>query len=332
MATPAPSPIRLDATALGPPRTLDDGTRVYQAILVYAGRPLQYGWGEEIPTPEALSDPSYLEGLHGISVVLQHPPGLRVEQGRAPRQGNGRRVGTVIEARFDPTEGEHGAVIVGMAVHEQADQREVERMRGVSEGYTPTTLGNRQISRRSNHIAITGSPRAEGAQIRVDEGGSMPDEAPHSDAFQKAYNDMIRRQDKLEKERDDAVKRADKLQAQLDEYDAAKADAEAKKADAEKERNDEIDRLANERAADLLKLQARADSLDVALPETAVTLADRKAALASALGCPEGVDPDAYIAGVEKARADSRPQRAADLFAASAKAQANRNDTVQWSI
>jgi hypothetical protein len=341
LTTPDPSSIRLDALALRPPRQLDDGTRVYDAALVYAGRPLQYGWGTEIPTAEALADKAYLDGFKGLSVVVHHPPSLRVDNGQVPKQGNGKRVGTAFDARFDATE---GAVIVSLAVHEPSDQREVERLRNVSEGYRAETqpVGHRvavQTKRTPNHIAITDTPRADGAQIRVDEHDAK--ESPMA-AETKQFDiaDALRMIGEADARTATEKVRADTAEAKVVKLEGDITKAASDKVAADKTRADaqeaEIDRLANERVVELLKLKTRADSLGVKIPETAITLADRKAALAKALGCPDGTDAEAFIAATEKVRADSKGKSSADRFIASAKTEgadrADSNEDVAWPV
>lgn len=168
--------IRVDRADLRKPRRRDDGTKIYEARLSVADQPLKYRWGEEIPTREALSDPEYLEGLRGISVLVQHPEGEGRIDGRAPRAGDGRRIGSTISARFDADAGE---VIVELAIPEKEDQALVEKVLSkVSEGYTPTLERidgkTYQTKRIPNHIAVTEQGRAKTAEIRVDAlGGNL---------------------------------------------------------------------------------------------------------------------------------------------------------------
>jgi len=167
--------IRVDRADLRKPRRLDDGTKIYEARLSIADQPLKYPWGEEIPTRQALSDPSYLDGLRGISVLVQHAPEGRID-GRAPRVGDGRRIGSTISSRFDDATGE---VIVELAIPEKEDQVLVEKVLSkVSEGYTPTIerIDGKayQTKRVPNHIAVTEQGRAKTAEIRVDAlGGNL---------------------------------------------------------------------------------------------------------------------------------------------------------------
>lgn len=302
---------------LRPPRVLNDGTKVYDAVLVYAGRKLTYPWGDEIPTAKTLSDPRYLNSLPGSSVIVHHVPGTEhLVGGRAPKSGRGRRVGTVVGARFDAAEGEQGAVIGELAVHEVDDQRVVEALGSVSEAYHADTapIDQRtsvQTSRLSNSVAITDTPRAPGAHIRTDEEAAMPEAT--FDAV-KALAMISDRDATIAAEK----RRADEAEARLVKLEAeAKTRADESAAAANKAKTDrdaEIDRLANERAVALVKLQGRADSLGVKIPDTAVTLTDRTAAVAKALGCPDGTDAAAYIAGVEKTRADSKSRTSHEAF------------------
>lgn len=305
-------PIRVDEVALRAPRDRGDGTRVYEAVLVKVGDRLKYPWGTEIPTREALSDPAYLESLRGVSFAVHHPKGGLVRPGASQADGKGRRVGSVIGSRFDEAE---QAVVIEIAVHEPKDQVEVERLGKVSEAYHADTrpLGqgvSEQIRRRTNSVVATNTPRAESADIRTDEESTMD--------IEKALEMIRAADDRTAVEK----KRADEAEAKVATLEGEKqARADQATADA-KTRADEIDRLANERAADLLKLQARADALDVQIPENLVSLADRKAHVAKALGCPDKTDAEAYIAGIEKARADSgetKRGKAASAFADSAK-------------
>jgi len=162
--------IRIDRAELRKPRLLDDGTKIYEARLAIADQPLRYDWGEETPTREALSSNEYLEGLRGLSIIVQHIKTGRLD-GRAPKIGDGRRIGSAISARFDADNGE---VIVELAIPEKDDQLLVERnLKEVSEGYTPVIVRgddgvNRQVKRVPNHIAVTERGRAKGAKIRVD--------------------------------------------------------------------------------------------------------------------------------------------------------------------
>lgn len=329
-----PGSIRLDEVALRPPRQRDDGTRVYDAVLVHAGRPLQYGWGEEIPTREALADAAYLEALRGVSVVVHHPPGDGHVAPGNPKSGPGRRVGTVIGARFDAALGEQGGVVVEIAVHEPADQAEVERLGSLSEAYraqtTPIAPGvAAQTARTPNSVAVTDSPRSRGADIRIDEskeGGAMPTEEKETFSAADVLKMLADEKAATAAQKD----RADKAEAEIAKM---KADAEAAKEEAakaapaeEKKQADAIDRLANERATALLALQRRADSLGVEIPDTVVGLDARTAHVATALGAPADLAPAgraAFIAGVEKARADSDSRTDREKFIASAATRAD---------
>lgn len=167
---------RSDKATLRSPRKLDDGTAVYDAILATADVPLVYSWGEEVPTREALSDPEYLQALRGLSLLVQHAPNGLIKDGATPKEGHGRRAGTVIDAKFDD---ESGQVIVELAVPNPDDQEMIRsRLRDISEGYTPVILKDdsgvsRQVKRVPNHVALTEEGRAKDATIRVDSGGSL---------------------------------------------------------------------------------------------------------------------------------------------------------------
>lgn len=323
--------IRVDAVALRSPRTLDDGTKVYDAVLAYAGRPLQYAWGTEIPTAQALSSKTYLDGLHGISVCLRHPPGDRVDQGRAPKVGKGRRVGTVCSSRFDESEGEAGAVIISMAIHEIADQAAVERLQSVSEGYRATGLQHlgpgrtAQTVRVPNHVAIAAAAtaRAPGAEVRIDEVEmDNPFDAAQALGLIAAAD---KRAGEAETRADEATARADTAEADLAKL---RTDAEAAEATRADETAAQVDKLANERAIKLIDLQKRADELEAVIPETAVTFDERNAALAKVLGCPDGTDATAYISGIERARADST---SADSFRKSATTT-QKGPALKWTV
>lgn len=186
---------RNDKLDLRSPRVLDDGTKVYTAVLARADSPLEYRWGTEYPTKEALSDTEYLEGLRGISFLERHPPSTKVARGRTPTQGRGRRMGTVITSRFDEATSE---VIIEIAVPVPEDQEKIEaQLFEVSEGYDPQIhideAGVRwQIKRKPNHVAATDMGRANGARIQTDS------EETDLEELMQMMKDMMSKLDGLE--------------------------------------------------------------------------------------------------------------------------------------
>lgn len=253
--------LRVDRAVLRPPRVLDDGSKVYDAVLVSVGDELQYEWGTEVATREALSDPAYLEGLRGLSVTMEHPGDGLLAPGKAPRSGKGRRVGTVVGASLD----DDGELVVSLSIPEPADQAAVEAThREVSEGYTPT-LGEPddagrvpQVARRPNHVALVPAGRAPSARVRTDAEEAQVEE------IAKMLAEYL-----------------EKLDAKLDAY-GAKLDAmtpPAPEAESEPEQADRADAAARFNAA----VQARVAEV-AALHATGRDLG---------IQTPEGIDPTA---------------------------------------
>lgn len=293
---------RNDRVTLRSPRMLNDGSVVFDAVLAVAGRPLEYEWGTETPTAEALSDSEYLDALRGLSVLYQHPTSGLVE-GSAPREGHGRRMGTVLGARYEADTGE---VVVELAIPEASDQDAIRRgLREVSEGYIPE-LETRdgatyQVKRRPNHVAVTERGRAEGARIRVDAGEYVMDQ---NEMYQKLaemydmlksifeYTDSMKA--KMDQSNKDEEKMVEAVVAEMG--DEVRSDAAAFRARLDARIRDEVKAC--------VALRLRADALDIKLPESAETASDLRKALALALGgdaarCDSADYCDGIIAGAK---------------------------------
>jgi len=288
--------IRIDRAELRKPRLLDDGTKIYEARLAIADQPLSYDWGEETPTREALSSNEYLEGLRGLSIIAQHVKTGRLD-GRAPKIGDGRRIGSAISARFDADNGE---VIVELAIPEKDDQQLVERnLREVSEGYTPVIERgddgvNRQVKRVPNHIAVTDRGRAKGAKIRVDSlGVSLTTEEAMEKIEQMAAEIASLKVDLQQAASGGAV-----ATGQVEQVSAEKAALElilqtimsmlggGVRADSESICAKIKEKIVQEGQA-VADLRLRADSLKVQLPESALDSDSIRKALALGLGGEE---------------------------------------------
>lgn len=302
---------RADRVALRSPRVLDDGTAVYDAVLVSVGDELRYPWGVEVATEQALADEAYLEGLRGLSVTLEHPEGL-ISQGQTP-PGRGRRVGAVVGARFDPTD---RAVVVELAVHDPADQAEVrERVRAVSEGYTPT-LGEPdergrvpQVGRVPNHIALVPAGRAPSADVRTD----------NTNAPEGTMEEMLAKLAELVEKMDGY---AAKMDAACEKLDAMQAPAAEGNAEEQADRAD-ADAQVLARLQRLDALRRTAGEFGVELPAGVDERAHR-AAILGAIGYDakraDSLDYyDAAVEGAKRARTDGA-------------ATATRNDSPRFAV
>lgn len=173
-------------SALKPPRTLGDGSRVFEVVVATPGIQ-RYGHGDEYVPPETLADETYRRSLVGIPVLEmegRHPPRFVY---RADTKG-AREIGRVISERWDAEVGN----ICEVVIPKEADEQMVRtRFRYVSLGYrirpgpagvTPDgrPYATRQDARYDvNHLVVTHSPRAgQGAQFRTDtlEIGMTPEE------------------------------------------------------------------------------------------------------------------------------------------------------------
>jgi len=201
------------SNVLRSPRKLDSGTTIFEAVVVKANTPLQYGWGEEIPTPEALRDSAYLEGFRGAPFSMEHPetPDGKVHADR-PLEGKGKVVGTVLSARFDePSQ----CVIVEFAVHTEQDAQQIRDWAQVSEGYsTVVDAQGKQIIRINNHLAGVPKGRALDNEVRVDTKlGRNPTMTPEQiAALQKSLVDATERALKAEGELKQAKVRLDQAE------------------------------------------------------------------------------------------------------------------------
>lgn len=294
---------RVDRVALRAPRLRDDGGVVYDAVLVSVGDELDYAWGIEVATAEALTDPGYLEALRGLSVTLEHPDDGLISGGKAGTK-RGRRVGAVVGATFDEAD---QAVVVELVVHEPADQAEVRQRAGaVSEGYTPT-LGEPddrgrvpQVARRPNHIALVPAGRAPSAVVRTDNnqalGGIMEEKL---DKIMELLAAMAGTMDGYGAKLD--------AMAPANEDEEPAAQTEEALAAAVEERADAIVR-------EVLEIRKRADALGVELPAD-TSPAKLRAKLAVALGADaKRTDDAAYchgyiaaVASVKDSRTDAAP-------------------------
>ena len=313
---------RCDRAQLRKPRVLDDGTKIYEAQLAVAGRPLEYPWGTEIPTKEALSNPKYIEGLRGISIIAHHPPKQKIVGGRAPKEGEGRRIGSNISARFDDAT---SAVVIEMAIPEAEDQKIIEsQLRQVSEGYTPTLQRNDdgkiyQTDRTTNHIAVTWEGRADDAFIRTDAklGGSVDLEKMMArlEELMTEVSDMKAKLADMGSAKDAAV--SDAAAARVDSAKAnAIVDAFVKEL-GEEARNDasKVSALLQARyqAEGLLlsELKSKANALKVTLPDTAVDAKSIRKHLAVSLGADAArCDSADFCDGLIEAAVKKAPEKA----------------------
>lgn len=299
--------IRVDRADLRKPRRLDDGTKIYEARLSIADQPLKYPWGEEIPTREALSSQEYLDGLKGISVLVQHAPEGRID-GRAPRAGDGRRIGSTISSRFDDATGE---VIVELAIPEKEDQLLVEqKLSKVSEGYTPTIerIDGKayQTKRIPNHIAVTEQGRAKTAEIRVDAlGGSLNLEEAMAKIQQMAA-EIAGLQQQLSEAAGNGAAYASQAETATGEKDALMKVLEAiivflggsVRADSEEIINKIKEKIGQEGQL-VADLRQRADSLKIEIPESAKDSSSIRKAIAIGLGAEQSrCDSAEYCDGV----------------------------------
>lgn len=276
---------------------------MFDAVLSVAGKPLEYRWGTEVPTEEALSDADYLAGLRGLSVLYQHPEDGLIS-GSAPRDGDGRRIGTVLDARYEADSGE---VVVELAIPENADQEAIRQgLREVSEGYIPE-LEERdgqtyQVRRRPNHVAVTERGRAQGARIRVDREDAMdPEEIKkilEAMALQIGdmhagikslveYNDACKA--KMDEDMGGETKVIEAVVSEMGEE--CRSDAAAFKS--------RLDARVRDEVRSIVSLHLRADALGVVVPETAETASQVRRELALALGADASrVDSADYCDGV----------------------------------
>ncbi len=163
---------RADVVTLPRKTVQNDGAIRYHAVLARADVPMRYAWGIEVATEGALSDPEYLEGLRGISVVTMDT--ATHENGRPISvRADARAVGTVIDARWSEAD---RAVLIELVVHDDATLRDIEagKTLALSEAYRPTTAQRsdgviEQTSRRTNHVALVERGRMPGAGIRADQ-------------------------------------------------------------------------------------------------------------------------------------------------------------------
>lgn len=237
--------LRADRVRLPRKVVQGDGAVRYHAVLARADAPMQYEWGTEIATEAALTDPEYLEGLRGISLVTiksaTHQNGRPVSV-----RADARAVGSVLDARWDP---EERAVVVELVVHdaETLDDIDAGRIRELSEAYIPTTAVRadgviEQRKRRTNHIALVEEGRMPGAVIRADQ-------TEDTDMTEEQITALVQ-----------------KVVAQM--MDADKKDQEqADMMDEEKKRADEAEQRADAAEKALSELRATvgltADSADV---------------------------------------------------------------------
>jgi hypothetical protein len=248
---------RADRAALRPPRVLDDGTKVYDAVLVSVGDELRYPWGTEVATREALADRAYQEGLKGLSVTMEHPGDGLLTPGKAPRNGKGRRVGTVVDVTLD----DDGELVVSLSIPEPADQSAVEAThREVSEGYTPT-LGEPddagrvpQVARRPNHVALVPAGRAPSARVRTD-----AEEAQAMDEIIKVLAELMAKMDGYEAKMDGYGAKLDAMMPPEPEEQADRADAAAEAA--------RFDAAVQARVAEVAALHQTGRDLGIQTPD-----------------------------------------------------------------
>lgn len=274
--TVAPLPdgtlVRIDRAVLRPHRDQADGARRYDAILSIAEKPLQYAWGVEVVTAEALSDPAYLETLRGLALTRRHPRSGRVDVA-AREQGDGRVVGVVLGARYDETD---RCVVLEILVQDPGTITDIEegRLSELSEGYDVVELAARpdgvgeQRRRAPNHVALVENGRMPGAIIRTDEEDPMEEEEDTAE---------VSRMDALEKRMDAYEARMDAAEKRLPAEFAAAAASEGDRADADDEARIEGEITAR----DLLR--RRADALGMRLPVEAKSSTQIRRALARAI-------------------------------------------------
>lgn len=328
--------IRLDRATLRRPRTRDDGTVVYEGVLVSVGDRLQYGDRTETPSREALSDPDYLDGLTGLRLLLHHGEGL-IGRDIPVDHPSVRHVGTVLSARFDEAA---GSVVVEMAVHDDEALRAIRSgVRELSEGYRVPRDDERieddgtitQMRRIPNHVALERAGRSPSTVVRIDSaGGFMPDtQTPEqtpatastdggrarNDADEPSFQD---RYDAMVAERDKA--RSD-MEAMKGQYDAMKAKMDAlMEALGMEEREDKrmdaagvteaFGKIVSDRIASLVSLRETAARMDVSLEDDVTDPDAIRKQIAKALGGEESrLDSadycDGLIAAASRARQDS---------------------------
>lgn len=316
MAATAPATTyRNDRATLRAPRVRDDGGVIYECVIATADEPLEYSWGTERPTEEALSDPEHLDGLKGLSVVIgdRHPSGNRVDDGDTKGL---KRIGAILGARYDATE---RSVIAEFVVHDPKDQASLKHMREVSEAYRVADHdqpGGLQTQRTPNHLLVTTSGRSPSARIRVD--ATDPQESDTMDEEKLAALIKAAVAEALAEKAD----MDEKAKADMEAAEKAKADMEAKHAEELEEARGDAEAKAVELATQIVGLRERADRLDIELPDTAKTPAEIRKAIALKLECPadradSSDQAEAWIAAFELARkngvGETEAQRAARL-------------------
>lgn len=264
---------RADRALLRSPRTLGDGTVVYDAVLVRTGVPLVYEWGEEWVADEAITE-EYLTGLRGLSVTTQDT--ARHVTGGKPVsvRSDARAVGTIVDARREAS-----AVVVEVAVHDGPTLSRIEsgELRELSEQYTPRMEQRDgrawQVARESNTVAIVSRGRVPGATLRADQEDGVTEEQI------KAAIEATLRADRAERETlKEARQRADAAEAEL----AKLREAVGVRADSD-DVGGAIEARVTERVRADAALLERARELGVELPESS-TPGTRAADLAIALG------------------------------------------------
>jgi len=324
--------IRADRSAmrrydLAPPRRLESGATVYEAVLASPGVSdyPELGIRERV-TPEALSDPAWLDGLAGLPIIDDadlHWRGVSVDDLPAAR------IGTVLDARWDE---DQGVTIVRMVIDTDRGLRLIRSgVLGLSVTYTPDSVpvaddpdGATHEQRRrhtSDHVLLTDTPRDIAARIRADAtGGRMADDTTPDLAAQ------------IEALRSDLTKRADMeggdmLAMLLDMLMTARNDAmgyEQKMADMQKR----MDEMAAEGDDEAEPDEPRADAW--------------RQALATAERVGVEVPGDARLADVQRAvvskhlpaRADAQGDALSDAYALTIEAldaaEATRERGAGW--
>lgn len=173
-------------SALRPPRTLGDGSRVFEVVVAAPGVQ-RYDHGDEYVPASTLEDETYRASLVGIPVLAmegRHPPKFVY---RMDTRG-AKAIGRIISQRWDAAVGN----ICEVVVPDPADEQLIRtKFRFVSLGYRVDVGGSgvtpdgrpyqsRQDRRYDvNHLVVTHNPRVgPAAQFRTDnqENSMTPEE------------------------------------------------------------------------------------------------------------------------------------------------------------
>lgn len=318
-----------------------DGSVRYHAILARADAPMQYSWGTEVATEQALSDPEYLAGLRGISLITvksaTHQNGKPINV-----RDDARAVGTVLDATWHADE---KLVRIEMVVNdrETLDDIDAGRILELSEAYLPTVRTRadgviEQLKRQTNHVALVEEGRMPGTGIRADrtEDTEMTPEQiaqiatavaerMRADSEEETYADKL---EAMEKERADAMDRADKAEKML--ADIRKAlGMNADSADGDIDLKSQIDAMVADAVRADSAILDEARELGVEIPDES-TPATRLRDVAVALGADATrADSADYARSFIDGRKSAPRPTAAQRFEAAAKQNPNTGGVVR---